>query len=97
MLRKSDVLCLREHFLLQDKLSLLNMSKGLLFTSPATLRKVRCRPSGGIAIICKHPATIIKSADCFISIQMSNHFVINVYLLTNYGDQSSEKSFHSAV
>ena len=80
-----------------NKLSLLNMLNRLLFSSPATRRKVRGCPSGGIAIICKCTATIIKSANCFISIQMSDLVVNNVYLPTNYGDQSSERTFHTAV
>ena len=39
----------------------------------------------------------MKSADYFISIQMSDLVVIKIYLTTNSGDKSSERRFHTAV
>ena len=87
----------KKFFVSQEQLNLLNMLNRLLFSSPATRKKVHGRPSECIAIICKRPAIIIKSVDFFISIQMSNLVVINVYLPTNYRDQSSERRFHTEV
>lgn len=94
----NDVLCVQEHFLSNQAVSLLELNDGVkVFATPAK-SSGRGRPSGGIAILVSSRLNPIlyKSSDFFVAVKVHKTVIHSVYMPTDYRDSKSEKKFSEA-
>ena len=96
---RGNILCIQEHLLTSDSLSLLKFSDNHTFYFVPAKSRQRGRPSGGLAIVCSSAvdSESLHTAENFMFIRAGNLVIVNVYLPTNYSNDESDNRFSKAV
>ena len=98
LLQSHDLVLIQEHFLSEDRQSLLPLFSNFNLRFRSAIVRPRGWPSGGLAFLSRFPCNLLAETDYFIFIaaKLENHVVINVYLPTNYNSEQSDSRFASA-
>ena len=96
---RGNILCIQEHLLTSDSLSLLKFSDNHTFYFVPAKSRQRGRPSGGLTIVCSSAvdSESLHTAENFMFIRAGNLVIVNVYLPTNYSNDESDNRFSKAV
>jgi exonuclease III len=83
LLQSHDLVLIQEHFLPEERQSLLPLFSDFNLLFRSAIVRLRDRPSGGLAILSRFPCKLLAETDYFIAAKLENHVVINDYLPKN--------------
>ena len=93
LVSKHDVICLQEHLLSELSISLLDTKEGFTcYATPAKQNSAGGRPSVGLAAYVNFAlrSVLVESSDYFLAVKVDHVFIYNIYLPTDYHNDTSE-------
>ena len=92
---KHDVICSQGYLLSQLSVSHFETT---CYATPAKQNSADGRPSGGLVTYVNSTlrSMFVDSSDCYLAIKVDNVFIYNVFLLTDYPKNTSERLFAPA-